>query len=145
LRLRDRLEDQAVKYDLRGKLYAIVVSVRDIMCDLDEVHEAIAGTPGIVIATGQAVRKGDGFFGVGRERAHGKRRRVSAVYSFHEWFPGGPYQPRITRFDNPFATAPFLLDALPVTGHWGAVERTTTHIRADWLVWPVAPISARAA
>ncbi len=57
LRLRDRLEDNAVKYDLHGKPHAVVVSVRDIMCDLDEVYEAMTGTPAFVVATGEAVRK----------------------------------------------------------------------------------------
>jgi hypothetical protein len=94
-----------------------VAGIRDIMCDLGEVHGALTGTSAVVIATGEGIRKGDGFFGNGRHRAAGKHQRVSAVFSIHEWFPGGPYQPRITRFDNPFATAPFPADALPFGGH----------------------------
>lgn len=141
-RLRERLDDKAVKYDLRGKPFAIVVGVRDSMCDLGEVHQALTGTPAVVVATGEGVRKGDGFFGRGRDRAGGKHQRVSTVFSIHEWFPGGPYQPRIVRFDNPFTAATFPLDALPINGHWGEVERTAEHILCDWLVPPVPPIHA---
>lgn len=144
VRLRDRLDDKAVKYDLRGKPFAIAVGVRDNMCDLGEVYQAITGTPAVVVATGEGTRKGDGFFGNGRDRTDGKHQRVSAIFSIHEWYPGGPYRPRITRFDNPFAAAPFPVEALPVNSHWGVVERTPTSIRADWLVPPVAPIPARA-
>jgi len=53
-----------------------------------------------------------------------------------DWWPGGPYRPRITRFDNPFADSPFPLDALPLDAHWGEVGRIPTHVRADWLIWP---------
>jgi len=141
-RLRERLDDKAVKYDLRGKPFAIVVGVRDSMCDLGDVHQALTGTPAVVVATGEGVRKGDGFFGTGQDRADGKHRRVSAVFSVQEWYPGGPYLPRITRFDNPFTAAPFPADALPFGGHWGEVDRDPKHVRADWLVPPVTPIPA---
>jgi hypothetical protein len=133
IRLRERLDAKATKYDLYGKPYAIAVGVRDTMCDLREVHEALTGTSAVVIATGEGVRKGDGFFGNGRTRTEGKHRRVSAVCSIHEWFPGGPYRPRITRFDNPFAAAAFPDDALPFGGHWGVVERDPQRLRAGWL------------
>jgi len=141
-RLRERLDDKAVKYDLRGKPFAIVVGVRDSMCDLGDVHQALTGTPAVVVATGEGVRKGDGFFGTGRNRADGKHQRVSAVFSVQEWYPGGPYLPRITRFDNPFAATPFPAEALPFGGHWGEVDRDPKRVRADWLVPPVAPIPA---
>jgi hypothetical protein len=59
-------------------------------------------------------------------------------------FPGGPYRPRITRFDNPLAAAPFPADALPFDGHWGATERGPAYVRAAWLIRPVRPIPATA-
>jgi hypothetical protein len=46
----------------------------------------------------------------------------------------GPYRPRITRFDNPFAAAPFPADALPFGGHWGGRQKPDT--RAGGLVGP---------
>jgi len=66
----------------------------------------------------------------------GEHTRVSAVFAVEDWWPGGPYPPRITRFDNPFATAAFPPDALPLDGHWGEVERGPTHVRAHWLAPP---------
>lgn len=140
LRLRERLDEKAAKYDLRGKPLAIVVGVRDPMCDVGEVHQALVGSEEVVVATLESRRKGDGFFGRWGDRRVAKREHVSAVFSVHEWFPGGPYRPRITRFDNPLAAAPFPTDALSVDGHWGATERGPTHVRADWLVRPGPPI-----
>ena len=80
-RLRERLDDKAVKYDLHGKPFAIVVGVRDSMCDLGDVHQALTGTPAVVVTTGKGVRKGDGFFGTGRDRANGKHSGVSPPHS----------------------------------------------------------------
>jgi hypothetical protein len=54
----------------------------------------------------------------------------------------GWHRPRITRFDNPMAAAPFPDDGLPYSGRWGVTERGETYVRADWLVPPVAPILA---
>jgi hypothetical protein len=138
-RLRERLDEKAGKYDLHGKPFAIVVGVRDPMCDISEIYEALVGGEEVVIATHQSQRKGDGFFGIWGHRRDGKHRQVSAVFSVHEWYPGGPYRPRITRFDNPMAATPFAEDGLPYSGRWGVTERGATYVRADWLVPPVAP------
>ncbi|WP_306215267.1 hypothetical protein [Actinoplanes sp. RD1] len=137
-RLRERLDTKAGKYDLGGKPFAIAVGARDSWCTLDEVHQALTGTPAVVIATGQGIRQGDGFFGTGRRHPQGKRRHVSAVYALHDWFPGGPTEPRITRFDNPLAHQPFPADALPHHGHWGVSWRDGSRISADWLIAPTA-------
>jgi hypothetical protein len=148
-RLRERLDDKAdKKYDLDGKPFAIVVGVKDPMCDLSQVYEALVGSEEVVVDSeegGVATlrRKGDGFFGIRSGREHGKRQQVSAVFSVHEWDPGGPYRPRITRFDNPMAAAPFPEDGLAYSGRWGLTERGATHVHADWLIPPVAPIPAR--
>jgi hypothetical protein len=142
-RLRERLKEKAGKYDLHGKPFAIVVGVRDPMCDLGQVYEALVGSEEVVVATAQSRRKGDGFFGIWGHRRDGKHQQVSAVFSVHEWYPGGPYRPRITRFDNPMAAAPFPEDGLPYRGRWGVTERDATYVREDWLVPPVAPILAR--
>lgn len=144
LRLHDRLKAKASKYDLRGKPLAIVVGVRDPMCDIGEVHQTLAGSEEVVVATLESRRKGDGFFGRWGDRRGAKHADVSAVFSVHEWFPGGPYHPRITRFDNPLAAAPFPADALTVNGHWGATKRGAAHVRAGWLARPVPPIPATA-
>ena len=143
LRLRERLDGKAAKYDLYGKPFAIVVGVRDSTCDLSEVYHALVGAEEIVVATLQSRIKGDGFFGMWGHRGGGKHQRVSAVFSVHEWYPGGPYRPRIARFGNPLAEAPFPDDGLPYGGRWGVTERGATHIRADWQVQPVPPILAR--
>jgi hypothetical protein len=143
-RLRARLDEKAVKYDLRDKPFAIVAGIRDTMCDIREVQEALTGTSAIQLPAGVMTRKGDGFFGTGRDRTEGKHQRVSAVFSVHEWFPGGPYRPRITRFDNPLAAYAFPGDALPCGGHWGVEEQTSGRIRADWLTPAQAPTPAYA-
>jgi hypothetical protein len=132
-RLRDRLDDKAGKYQLHSKPFAVVVGARDSWCTLDEIHRALTGTTAVRVDTGEGVRLGDGFFGVGRDHPHGKHRQVSAVYSLHDWFPGGPYQPRMTRFDNPLADAAFPHEALPFGGHWGVQQRHAHGVRADWL------------
>ena len=138
-RLRERLDDKAGKYDLRGGPFAIVAGLRDPMCDLDDMVDALIGNEALVVATGESIRLGNGFYGKESRRAAGfagKHTRVSAVFAVQDWWPGGPYPPRITRFDNPFATAAFPPDALPLDGHWGEVERGPTHVRADWLCPP---------
>jgi hypothetical protein len=116
-----------------------------MMCDLSDVYHALVGTEEVIVATLESRLKGDGFFGLWDGRGGGKHQRVSAVFSIHEWYPGGPYRPRITRVDNPLASAPFPDDALPFSGRWGVTERGATHVRADWLVPPVAPLPAGAA
>jgi hypothetical protein len=142
-RLRRLVRSKAAKYDLRGKPFAIVVGVGDPMCDLDDVIDALTGTPAIVVATGESTRDETGVYGPQRPGGHGMRRpTLSAVFAVQEWFPAGPYRPRITRFDNPFAAVPFPADALPFGGHWGEVDRSPTRVRGDWLVPPVAPIPA---
>lgn len=143
-RLRRLLRSKAAKYDLRGKPFAIVAGIGDPMCDLDDVLDALTGTPAVVVATGESTRKENGVYGPQRCNGRGARRpTLSAVFAVQEWFPGGLYRPRITRFDNPFAAAPFPADALPFGGHWGEVDRSPTHVRADWLVSPGAPIPAK--
>ncbi|MFI5936271.1 hypothetical protein [Actinoplanes sp. NPDC051494] len=142
VRLRSRLDAKAGKYDLDDRPFALVIGVRDSWCTIDEIHEALVGSSAVVIANGQAVRLGDGFFGVGRNNPAGKRKQVSSVFSIHEWFPGGPYLPRTTRFDNPFATHPFPDDALPFQGHWGVKQRDEKRVLADWLNEPTAMITA---
>jgi hypothetical protein len=140
IRLRGKLHDKAAKYDLRGKPYAIVIGVHDPMCDLDDIFDALIGTAAIVVATGQDVRKGDGFYGrSSRVKPAGKHTRVSCVYAIQDWWPGGLYQPRITRFDNPFAASEFPLDCLPIDAHWAEVDRGPTYVRSDWRIPPVPP------
>jgi hypothetical protein len=51
---------------------AIVVGARD-SCIIDEVHQALTGTPAVVVATGEGVRRGDGFSGLNRAHPGGKR------------------------------------------------------------------------
>jgi hypothetical protein len=153
VRLRERLDEKAGKYDLRGKPFAIVVGMKDPMCDIGQVYEALVGTEEIGVPTlesrrkgddfVESRRKGDGFFGIWGHRGEGKHQQVSAVFSVHEWYPGGWYRPRITRFDNPMAAAPFPEDGLPYSGRWGVTERGPTHVREDWLVPSVAPLPVR--
>lgn len=134
-RLRDRLDAKASKYDLGDKPYAIVVGARDPWCTTDEVFHALVGDPAFVIKTGALVRR-SGFFGQRSASKTGKRTQVSAVFTIHEWYPGGPYAPRITRYDNPFATHPFPIEALPFGGHWGVASHNQDRVAADWLVPP---------
>lgn len=142
-RLREALKNKAKKYDLRGKPFAIVVGLVDPMCDLDDVLSALVGNTAVVLATGESTRIGDGVFGPQASDGRGRRRPdLSTVFALQNWFPGGPYRPRITRFDNPIATAEFPADALPFGGHWGVAGKTEQQVRADWLVRPVPPTFA---
>jgi hypothetical protein len=139
IRLQAKLHDKAKKkYDLRGKPYAIVVGVHDPMCDIDDFFDALIGHEAVVVATGDWIRKRDGFFGRrSRREARGKNTRVSCVYAVQEWLPGGSYDPRITRFDNPFAEMAFPLDCLPLDAHWSKLDGAPTHVRYGWLTQPV--------
>ncbi len=113
------------------------------MCDLDDVRDALVGTPAVVVATGESTRAEDGVFGPQKLGRHGVRRSaLSAVFAIQEWFPGGPYRPRITRFDNPLPAAQFPTEALPIDGHWGEVDKSPTGVLADWLLPPASPIPA---
>jgi hypothetical protein len=95
-----------------------------------------------VIATGEMTRTDEGLYGPQKLTGRGIRRpALSAVFALQDWFPAGPYRPRITRFDNPFAAAPFPADPLPFDGHRGKVDRSPASVRADWLIPPVARIS----
>ncbi len=137
LRLRRALKGKALKYDLAGKPFAVVVGIADPMCDLDDVLNALVGDTGFVPATGEARRTEDGVFGPQASNGRGRRRpELSAVFALQDWFPGGPYLPRITRFDNPVAAAEFPTDALPFDAHWGVAGRTEKHIRGNWLARP---------
>jgi len=140
-RVRDRLDSKDSKYDLRGKPYAIVLGLHDHMGGLDDVVEALVGTSAVIIATGEGIRKGDGFYGqVRRGTRDGKHKRVSCVFALEDWWPGGPYKACVTRFDNPFVAAPFPHDAIPLDAQWGVTERRDDYLRADWLVGPQPPI-----
>ena len=75
--------------------------------------------------------------------------RVSTVYSLHDWFPGGSYQPRITRFDNPLSEAAFPRETLPFGGHGGVQQRDaacglTGSLPPDGLSWRFGRWRARA-
>ncbi|MEV6350782.1 hypothetical protein [Actinoplanes sp. NPDC051851] len=142
-RLRAALKYKTKKYDLRGKPFAVVVGLVDPMCDLDDVLNALVGDTAVVLATGEDTRTEDGVFGPQASNGRGQRRpELSAVFALQNWFPGGPYVPRLTRFDNPVAAVEFPADALPFGGHWGVTGKTERQVRADWLVRPVPPTFA---
>jgi hypothetical protein len=144
LRLRRALKRKAAKYDLGGKPFAIVVGVDDWMCDLDDILNTLAGQEAVFVATGESTRKENGLYGPRTIGGLGPRRpELSAVFALQDWFPGGPYHPRFTRFDNPLAAKAFPADALPFDGHWGATQRDATHVSADWLVRPVPQMPVR--
>lgn len=140
-----RSNRKAAKYDLGGKPFAIVIGVADRMCDLDDILDALAGQAAVVIATGERTRQKNGVYGPRTTPGSGPRwPGLSAVFALQDWFPGGPYHPRFTRFDNPLAATAFPADALPFDGHWGATQRGATYVSADWLVPPVAPMPVTA-
>jgi hypothetical protein len=109
------------------------------MCDLDDVVDALIGDDAVVVATGESVRLGNGFYGKRDQRAlafDGKHTRVSAVFALHDWWPGGRIRRASPGSTNPFATSAFPSNALPLVGHWGEVDRGPTHVRTDWLSLP---------
>ncbi|MGN9812552.1 hypothetical protein ACTMSW_24755 [Micromonospora sp. BQ11] len=109
-RLRGRLEHKAVKYELRDKPFALVAGIRDSMCDIREVHEALTGTSAIQISSGAMIRKGDGFFGTGRDRTAGKHQRVSASSRCTSGSPAAP-----TGRESPGSTTPWRRTSSPQT------------------------------
>jgi hypothetical protein len=75
-RLRERLDDKARKYDLHGKPFAVVVGVRDPVCDIGQVYEALVGTEEIVVPTLESRQPGM----ISRTSRAGVRAMVSSAY-----------------------------------------------------------------
>jgi hypothetical protein len=118
-RLRNYLSEKAgSKYDLRGRPFAVLISVRDSSCDIEDVINALYGDDAISFPIGdpdsaQRIRKRNGTFGCPASTPGGRNRRLSCVFALMRgWVPGSTEAPTMVRFDNPFAEQAFPDDAL---------------------------------
>jgi hypothetical protein len=118
-RLRDKLSRKAgSKYDLRGRPFAVLVSVRDFSCDTEDVISALFGDEAITFPiddpdSAESTRRKNGTFGRSASTPEGRNRRLSSIFVLMRgWVPWSTQVPTVIRFDNPFARQPFPDDVL---------------------------------
>jgi hypothetical protein len=117
-RLRRNLSRKVGKYDLRGKPFAVLVSVRDYSCDTEDTVNTLYGDEAITFPvddpdSARSIRRNNGTFGRSTSAPEGRNRRLSCVFaSMRGWVPGSTQVPMVIRFDNPFATQAFPDDVL---------------------------------
>jgi len=120
LRLRNNLSRKAgSKYDHRNQPFAVVVSIRDINCDVEDLVNALYGDDAVTAdinnpaGSVQPIRKRNGTFAISPRHPRGRNRRLSCVFTLMRgWMPGSQTMPTVLRFDNPFAEKPFPEDLI---------------------------------
>jgi hypothetical protein len=137
-RLRESLgQKSGGKYNHRDRPFAVLVSVRDFVCETEDIVNALYGDDAITYAIDQpgsarAIRKRNGLFGISSDRPAGRNRRLSCVFALMPgWTPGSNELPTIYRFDNPFAEQEFP-DDLIVPHHRLVTRRDETSVRVEW-------------
>jgi len=101
------------KYDHRNRPFAVLLSVRDLVCDAEDIVNALYGDDAITYVidqpgSSQAMRKRNGVFGISPDSPAGRNRRLSCVFALIPgWTPGSNEWSTIYRFDNPFAEQEF--------------------------------------
>ena len=134
-RIRDRVSKKiGGRYDNRNSPYAVVISLRDLFSDVDEVVNALYGDD-IVVYNADSLRSGragNGTFGVSQAHPEGRNRRLSCVFVLGRgWTPQMPELPKILRLDNPWAEYPFPDDLL-VPDHRFGVRRHESGFSMEW-------------
>jgi len=137
-RLRRVLSQKAGgRYNHRGRPFAVVVSVRDTTCHIEDIINALYGDDAIAFDAGdpgsaRPTRKRNGTFGPSRANPEGRNRRLSCVFSlFRGWSLGSTQWPDLYRFDNPFAEQEFPGDLL-VPDYRFLAQRNQTGVRMVW-------------
>lgn len=95
------------RYELGAYPYLVAVGIHDPMASDDVIFDGLYGGEAVQFNQDDpddytVVRRNDGLFGADRERTTGRHRRISGVVTFR-YFPGGPYPPQVTLYENPFA------------------------------------------
>jgi len=137
-RLRRVVSDKAGgRYDHRAAPFAVVVSIRDPLCDGEDIIDALYGaeTVSIVIdnpGSAQATRKMNGVFARSPANPEGRNRRLSCVFTIKPgWWPDGESNTTLLRFDNPFAERPFPRNILVPDRHFMA-QQEPNGVRMEW-------------
>lgn len=129
------------RYDHRDRPFSVLVSVRDSACTTEEVVNALYGDAAITFPRDNAgaswwTRRGNGTFGNSRSKPCGRNRRLSCVFTLPSgWKPGSADEPKVVRYDNPFALAPFPDDLLTSPFRFAA-EYTDGGGHMDWQSGP---------
>ncbi|GGW45117.1 hypothetical protein [Streptomyces galilaeus] len=138
-RIRDRISKKSGgKYQHHNRPFAVAVSLRDLLCDIEEVVSAVyddAAVPlDVVNQTDEshAAWTGNGVFGISKAYPEGKNRRLSCIFVLMRgWTPNADEPPRILRFDNPWAERPFPEDIL-IPEHRLAVNANKAGFQMMW-------------
>lgn len=106
------------RYNNRNRPFAIVVSVRDYLCDTEDIIDALYGDDAVSIeienpGSIRPFRKRNGTFAISAANPEGRNRRLSCVFALlRGWTPGLEISPTVLRFDNPMAEQTFPDDLL---------------------------------
>ncbi|GAA5172902.1 MULTISPECIES: hypothetical protein [Amycolatopsis] len=101
------------KYDLRDKPFAVAVCFRDGSCGLWDIVNALYGDKMLAIPpsdsdAAQLTRASNGLFAMSRGNPEGRNRRLSCVFAvMPAWHARSGRDPKVYRFDNPFAHCQF--------------------------------------
>jgi hypothetical protein len=133
-RLRERVKAKAgSRYDIDGVPFLVAVGLHDVVGEDYEIINGLYGSEAVDLRSHQAVRRGDGFFGVDATRAAGRRHRrvsgVAVVTGLQVWAPG---EEDVALFHNPYAERAWPKYGLPATREFGPVTETSGTIRLDW-------------
>jgi len=121
------------RYDLRGRPFAVFVSIHDTFCDEDDLVGALYGSEQVVVATGASIRARDGIFGNSRAFPEGRNRRLSCVFAVMPgWSSRSADGLAVLRLDNPFADSPFPEGILPPARRFTEVSRDERGISFGW-------------
>lgn len=138
-RIRDRLSQKVgAKYDHRNRPFAVIMCIRDLLCDTEDIVDTIYGHDAIPLEgegtnTPQSAQKINGIFGVSPAHPEGRVRRLSCVFVLMRgWMPLSKEPPKVIRLDNPWARQAFPDGLLDPDFHL-AVRGQGTEMFMEWV------------
>jgi hypothetical protein len=132
-RLKDRLVAKAGgRYDVDGIPFLVAVGIHDGFCSDDQVFDGLYGGEAVVVATGQGVRRPDGFFGLDPQRG-GRNTRVSAVAVISGLNGWAPANIDTAVYENPYPARAWPAETLPSTRRFGPIDRGATEATFGWI------------
>lgn len=144
-RLRKALSQKGgSKYNHRDRPFAVVVSVRDYLCSIDDIVNTLYGNEAITFEidnpdSAQSVHRRNGTFTVSPGNPEGRNRRLSCIFALMRgWMPGSHEVPTVFRFDNPFAEQAFPDDLL-VPDQRVVTRRDGSGVRIEWELGTASP------